>query len=235
MGAVIRLSPSKLSVFKECPRCFWNAEVGGVPRPRGPFPSLPGGMDLRVKAYFDKYRGGMPPQIAESVPGALYADQAQLKRWRFWRTGLTVRRTAWELIGAIDDLVVTPDGRHAPLDYKTKGSEPRDDGSQYYQHQLDCYDLMLTTNGHQASGDGYLCYLWPEIVTGTVLAAQGEFPGIDVQFRMKTFHLKTDGARAVEMIDAAVVCIQQETPPEPSPNCEYCRFAEGYAGVTGER
>lgn len=230
MGAVIRLSPSKLSVFTECPRCFWNAEVGGVPRPRGPFPSLPGGMDLRMKTYFDQYRGAMPPQIAGAVPGALYADQAQLKRWRFWRTGLSVRRARWELIGAIDDLVVSPEGLHNPLDYKTKGSEPKNDGAQYYQHQLDCYHLMLEENGRPAGGQGYLCYLWPEVVR----TADEAIPGIDVQFRLKVFTLQTDAARAERMIEAAVACIESKTPPEETPTCEYCRYAQDYAGVANE-
>ncbi|MBM3206912.1 MAG: hypothetical protein FJZ43_04810, partial [Candidatus Staskawiczbacteria bacterium] len=51
----IKLSPSKLNLFLECHLCFWLSEHG-VHRPSGPFPSLPGGMDRKLKIYFDKYR-----------------------------------------------------------------------------------------------------------------------------------------------------------------------------------
>jgi len=43
---VIRLSPSTLNVFLECKKCFWLAQVKDIHRPRGIFPSLPGGMDF---------------------------------------------------------------------------------------------------------------------------------------------------------------------------------------------
>ena len=50
------LSPSQLGLFKECPRCFWMGKVKGIGRPRGIFPSLPGGMDNVIKPHFDRYR-----------------------------------------------------------------------------------------------------------------------------------------------------------------------------------
>jgi len=51
----IKLSPSKLNLFLECSLCFWLNEQG-IHRPSGPFPSLPGGMDRKLKIYFDRYR-----------------------------------------------------------------------------------------------------------------------------------------------------------------------------------
>ncbi|GAI53572.1 unnamed protein product, partial [marine sediment metagenome] len=41
----IRLSPSALNLFLQCPRCFWLEKNKGIKRPRGIFPSLPSGMD----------------------------------------------------------------------------------------------------------------------------------------------------------------------------------------------
>ena len=58
MNRNIRLSPSTLNLFLECPRCFWLHINKRIQRPRGIFPSLPGGMDLVIKDYFDcEYRG----------------------------------------------------------------------------------------------------------------------------------------------------------------------------------
>jgi len=47
----IRLSPSSLNLFLECPRCFWLDKNKGIKRPRGIFPSLPSGMDSVIKKY----------------------------------------------------------------------------------------------------------------------------------------------------------------------------------------
>lgn len=77
------LSPTALGTFKNCPRCFWLEKVKNIKRPRGIFPSLPGGMDAVIKTYFDKFRatGTLPPEIASHVEGKLVADQALLDKW----------------------------------------------------------------------------------------------------------------------------------------------------------
>src|SRR5438093_999884 len=132
----LSLSPSKLSILKECPRCFYDAVVLHVARPRGAFPSLPGGMDLIVKAYVDQFRGALPPQLQGRVPGVLYPDLAVLRRLRNWRSGLSVSLTfdvrgnsvGVKLIGALDDLLVVG-SQYAPLDTKTKGGLRSNTGS----------------------------------------------------------------------------------------------------------
>ena len=59
------LSPSALGLFKNCPRCFWLEKVKNIKRPRGIFPSLPGGMDAVIKTYFDTFRAKkeLPPEL----------------------------------------------------------------------------------------------------------------------------------------------------------------------------
>src|SRR3989344_3937655 len=69
-GGTIRLSPSTgLNLFRDCPRCFWLHYNKNVHRPRGIFPSLPGGMDLVLKDYFDQFRGSLPPELEGKVRG----------------------------------------------------------------------------------------------------------------------------------------------------------------------
>src|SRR3989344_4933328 len=79
-----RVSPSKIGELLECPRCLWLFYREGLARPDGIFPSLPGGMDGILKAYFDKYRdtGKLPPEIAGKVEGKLFTDAEQLNQWR---------------------------------------------------------------------------------------------------------------------------------------------------------
>jgi len=144
----IRLSPSALNLYGNCRRCFWLDKVKGVKRPRGIFPSLPGGMDRVIKTYFDRFRkeGTLPPEFpADAFKGMrLYENQKQLDLWREWRTGLRFRdEDGSTLFGAIDDLMVAGD-QYIPFDYKTKGSPTSaEDARRYYQNQIDCYALLL--------------------------------------------------------------------------------------------
>ena len=63
----LKLSPSSLNLFLECPRCFWLYKVKGVGRPDGIFPSLPNGMDKILKEHFDRFmeKGELPPELKQ--------------------------------------------------------------------------------------------------------------------------------------------------------------------------
>ena len=220
----MQLSPSKLNVLNDCPRCFW-IEGTLAKRPRGIFPSLPGGMDRVFKVYFDQFRGSLPGILKEQLPmHALYDNQANLKRWRFWKGGLTAtvqtRHGQVTLIGALDDLLInTETGQHEPLDYKTKGSEPKDDGRQYYQTQLDCYALMLEANRMPVSGKAHLVYFWPEKVVG-----ETNWTSPDITCGAALYTLDASPTRAKELIEKAAGILSMLKPPEQSETCEYCTF-----------
>lgn len=243
----ISLSPSKLSVFRECPRCAWDAYVAGVPRPRGIFPSLPGGMDRILKTYFDIHRGDLPPILKGKVPGALMNDRGRLDRWRNWRTGLTWEDEALgvQLIGALDDCLIIP-GQHnqfpeedkvdiyIPFDYKTRGSAPKHDGSsaKYYGTQIDCYELLLEHEGFKTEGKGILCYFWPKLAADEVnfidhKMEDGELVTI---FNTEIVVLESSAERAKETIKRAVE-IMRGPRPDPAPDCEYCAWAEARNGI----
>lgn len=210
-----RLSPSTLNLFLECPRCFWLHINEKIHRPRGIFPSLPGGMDSVIKVYFDKYRtkGELPPEIKGKVEGKLVADLNLLNKWRNWRTGLEYRDEVLgvTLFGALDDAL--QDGKHyIPLDYKTRGSAPREGDSQkYYGNQLDSYALMLRENGYPVKGLGYLVYYYPNKVK-----EEGQ-----VIFDVEVVELKTDPERAKKLLKDAIKLLNGPIPSRHS-ECEYC-------------
>ena len=220
---MIQLSPSKLSVLNNCPKCFWLANTRKINRPRGIFPSLPGGIDRKMKVYFDKFRGSLPPEIEGKVEGKLMTSLTALNRWRNWRTGLTYADASLDvkLIGALDDCLTSDDGAHIPFDYKTKGSEPKDDGSQYYQTQLDCYELMLSANGYKTCGKSYLCYVWPNAVFRGV----GDSDSMGMDFGVKIYEIATSVDRAKKLIEKAVNILNGDMPQE-NPDCEYCQLVE---------
>jgi len=215
---LIRLSPSTVSLFLECPRCFWRVLNQGIYRPRGIFPSLPGGMDLVIKAYFDGYRarGEMPPEVKGKVRGALFPDLEMLERWRNWRLGLRFedKESGGVLSGALDDCLVDG-GKYIPLDYKTRGGDLRGGEEKYYQHQLDIYTLMLDENGYTAAGVAYLLYFIPKQVA----------EGGQVRFDVIPHEVKTDAERARNMLRDAVACLRGPM-PQSSSKCEYCSWGE---------
>lgn len=211
---VIRLSPTTgLNLFVECPRCFYMHYSHRVTRPRGIFPSLPSGMDLVIKGYFDQYRGTLPPELLGKVEGVLFDELPLLTKWRNWRTGLEYvdRRKNAVLFGALDDCL-TLDGTYIPLDYKTKGSAPNDgDSERYYQLQLDTYALLLKANGYQPARFAYLVYYFP------LRVEQG---GV-VTFRVHPVRIQADPSRAQKTFEAAVKLLRG-TIPDRHTRCEYC-------------
>lgn len=210
------LSPSVLGTFKNCPRCFWLEKVKNIKRPRGIFPSLPGGMDAVIKNYFDKFRetGTLPPEIASHVEGQLVPDQALLDKWRNWRVGLSYefKELGVTLSGALDECLIH-NGRYVPLDYKTRGWPPKDGGEEYYQHQLDCYCLLLEKNGFKQKGVAYLLYYYPKEVT-----EHGQ-----VIFNVEPHRVETD-IKAAEALVRKAVTYLNGLEPKAATDCEYCAW-----------
>ncbi len=205
---MIRLSPSTLSLYKECPRCFWLQLNEKVARPRGIFPSLPGGMDIVIKKYFDKYRGSLPPELTGKIDGVLMDDMALLNKWRNWRSGLEYydKERDAVLFGAIDDCLINKT-YYMPLDYKTRGFPPQEGASEvYYQHQLDAYALLFSENGYKAGDHGYLVYYYPKVVK--------ENGAVD--FEVKPIKIEINIERIRKMFVEAVELLKGDLPSEHS-------------------
>jgi hypothetical protein len=172
-------------------------------------------MDLVIKDYFDKYRekNELPPELQGKVEGRLFHDHALLNKWRNWRTGLeyTDENLGVSLFGALDDCLQV-DNKFVPLDYKTKGSEPKDgDSEKYYGNQLDCYSLLLEENGHPVGKFGYLVYYYPEHVEENGMVA----------FNVKPIKMIIDPNRARQTLKNAIKLLSEPIPPHHT-ECEYC-------------
>lgn len=219
---MFRISPTTgLNLFRDCPRCFWLHYNERVHRPRGIFPSLPGGMDLVIKKHFDKFRGSLPPEISGKVEGQLVPDVELLNKWRDWRTGLEYydKERDAVLFGALDDCLIS-DNQYIPIDYKTRGFPPKEgDSERYYQTQIDTYALLLNENGFKVKDFAYLIYYYPEEVREN---------GI-VKFNIKPVRISTDLERAKKTFENAVDFLKGPIPKEHS-NCEYCSWISDRLG-----
>jgi CRISPR/Cas system-associated exonuclease Cas4 (RecB family) len=215
---IIALSPSTLNLFIECPRCFWLHMNKNIKRPRGIFPSLPSGMDIVIKKYFDIYRvkKTLPPELFNKIEGRLLENQILLNKWRNWRTGLTYIDTekGAKLYGALDDCIVDKDF-YIPLDYKTSSSTPTEiECEKYYGNQLSCYNLLLAENGYKTTDFGYLIYYSPKNVRED---------GI-VEFEIKLMKVNTDIQKAKKTFYDAINLLLQDKIPAVNPECEYCNY-----------
>lgn len=206
-----QLSASTLKIFQECPRCFWLHVNKKVERPRGPFPSLPSGIDRVLKRYFDIYRrqGVLPPLVTGKLDGILATTELTL--------GFTDPTSRARLWGKLDDCLVLPDQRVAPLDHKTRSSAPEDVSytMQYYQLQMDVYTLLLERNGHRTSRTAYVVYYFP--IEGAL--HQG-FP-----FQVAVHRVATDPTAAYDTFVKACQCLAGPLPPAAAA-CEFCRWLQ---------
>ena len=217
---MFKVSPSLIGSLRECPRCLWLEFNEKVKKPRGIFPSLPSGMDLILKDYFDSFRGkGLPPEIEGKVGGAkLYdGDPEKFKVWReinFGRGGLVTEFPQYEMVlrGAIDELLLGEAGEYIPFDFKTRGFPLKEDTHEHYQHQLDLYALLFLKNGMVPSKTGYLLFFWPK-----------EYRDGGALFETALVKMDVSPERGEQLLAEAHRIITGPK-PEAHADCEYCLY-----------
>lgn len=215
----LRLSPSTISLFLECPHCFWLHVNEKIKRPSFPFPSLPSGMDLILKKHFDRHRAddSVPEELEGKFEGHLFKDTEKLDKWRNNFHGLRFidEKTGVTLMGALDDLFVTSDGLYAPLDFKTRGFPRKENTHEYYQHQMDLYSFLLEKNSLPPADFAILIFYHPIRVDEQH----------NVIFDPDPLKVPVDRKRGERMFREATSCLLGDK-PEPSEDCEFCKWAE---------
>jgi hypothetical protein len=176
-------------------------------------------MDTVLKRYFETYRhrGILPPLIEGKLQGTLIKQGLSL--------GFTDVHHQARLWGKLDDCLILSDGRHAPLDHKTRASPPEHTGytEKYYKFQMDVYSLLLERAGHPISRTAYVIYYYP-----LVGELHNGFP-----FGVTIHHIPTDPEGAYTVFQSARQRLADPNPPAPAEACEFCRWVKAYQGVPG--
>ncbi|MBI2507840.1 PD-(D/E)XK nuclease family protein [Candidatus Woesearchaeota archaeon] len=209
-----KLSPSTINLMLECKRCFWLQIVKGIKRPQGPFPSLPSGMDLILKKHFDRFmeKDKLPPEIRETCKDCkLFNDKKLLEIWRNNRKGIGFidKNTGILLHGAVDNILISKNGKLVVLDYKTRGFPVKEDTHEYYQLQMDLYNFLLRKNNYETEDFTYLLFYYPKEVLET-----GE-----VIFDTELVKMKINVKEGEKAFNDAVALINGDIPEE---KCEWC-------------
>ncbi len=213
-----KFSPSSLELLKECPRCFWLHFKKGVQRPRGIFPSLPGGMDVILKTHFDSFReqGELPPELRQVDGASLFDDMERLKVWRNNFKGLGWKDAEGNALnGAIDDVLVKGK-KMIILDFKTRGFPLKEDTAAFYQEKLDLYAFLFEKNGYPVEEYAYLLFYYPKHVL-----LNG-----DVAFHTELVKMKVSTRNAGDILKRALAVLAGQIPSGPVKVCAYCAWAE---------
>jgi hypothetical protein len=213
---MLKISPSTINLFKDCPRCFYLHLIKNIRRPLGIFPSLPSGMDKILKEHFDRFmeKGQIPPELKEEITGyKLYDNKENLKIWRNNFRGIQHldKKSNILIRGAVDN-ILEKNGKLIVLDYKTRGYPLKEDTHEHYITQMDIYNFLLRKNGYKTEDYTYLLFYYPNKVTET-----GE-----VIFDTKLIKIETSVKRAEKIINDAIKVLSSEKEPKASEGCEYC-------------
>ena len=212
----IQLSPNSLNLYLECPRCFWLEKKQRVRRPQ-PYPyALNMAVDLLLKEEFDDYRkkGEIHPLLAiYNVPAKLFPNQELLNQWRSNFSGIRYydKELDATIFGAVDDVLEFPDGKLAPLDYKSTGSATANIYDRF-QLQMDIYTYLLEKNGFPTTRKGYLAFYIVDKKNGF---------GDKLPFRKELQEIETDPSDIPQLFKEAVALLRRIAPPPHSQECQY--------------
>jgi len=212
------LSPSKLNLLEDCPRCFWLQMIKKQSRPSGGFPTLPSGVDKKIKEHFDRFRSNnsLPPELKKAnVKAELFKDMELLNVWRNNRKGIQYNNgNGIVLRGAVDEILKYND-KLIVLDFKTKGYEIKEDSAHVYQDQLDIYNFLLRKNNYETEDYGYILFYVPDTIN-----ENGEFI-----FKTDLIKMNIDVGHAEELFNKAINVLNNDM-PDSNIDCGYCKFRE---------
>lgn len=212
----IQLSPNSLNLFLECPACFWLEKKQGIKRPP-PYPyALNTAVDVLLKEEFDQYRSKgerHPLMIDNNIQAKLFPNQNLLNQWRNNLNGIRFydENLAATIFGALDDVLEFPDGKLAPLDYKSTGSAVANIYDRF-QLQMDVYTYLLERNGFTTTRKGYLAFYIVDKHNGFV----DRLP-----FKKELHEIETNPQDVPEIFSDAVAVLRQNNLPLHSADCKF--------------
>lgn len=215
----IKLSPNSLNLFLECRRCFWLEKKQGIKRPP-PYPyALNMAVDVLLKQEFDSYRAKGEPHpliTANNIQARLFSNQSLLNQWRNNLAGIRYYDEALDatLFGAVDDILEFEDGKLAPLDYKSTGSNVPTVYDRF-QLQMDIYTFLLEKNGFLTPRKGYLAFY---------IVNKGDGFVDRLPFKKELHEIETDPSDIPKLFKDAVGTLRKNAPPPASQDCKFCQW-----------
>jgi len=220
-----QLSRSKLELFLECPRCFFDDVARHQPRPSGPPFTLNNAVDALLKAEFDAHRAAGTPHPLFATVGlhAVPLLHPQINEWRANRLGVRWcdPQTGWTLYGAIDDAWQTPSGSILVADYKATARRGEISAEQLYpsyRRQVEVYQFLLEQQALTVERQAWFVY-------ANGIAAAAAF-GATLRFRTTLLSYEADRGWVLPTFRAAVSLVTSGARPAPANSCGWCRYVQ---------
>jgi hypothetical protein len=228
---VFRLSRSKVDLFRECPHCFYLDRVLGIKRVEGAGFSLNSAVDCLLKKEFDIHRrnGEAHPLMKEYNIDAIPVNHEELDIWRdnFKGVSFLHPETNLELFGAIDDLWRNSKDEYHVVDYKATSTEKEisleDEYKQGYKKQAEFYIWLLRQKGYKVSDIAYFVYC----------NGRKDCQAFDgkLEFNLQIIEYKGDSSWVEPTILEIKKLLDGGKIPEPSENCEWCKYVAKNNGI----
>jgi len=227
-----RLSRSKISLFMECPRCFYVDNKLGTARPPGfPF-NLNSAVDALLKKEFDVHRmnGTAHPLMQAYKLDAVPFDHPKMDEWRDSLKGGIVHKhkTGMTVCGGVDDIWIMPSGELIVVDYKATSKDAHiteldQDWHDGYKRQVEIYQWLLRQNDFHVSDMAYFVY-------ANASKDKKAFDG-KLEFEITLVPHKGNSSWVEGTLADIKKCLDSDALPEANPECDYCRYRE----VTGKK
>jgi CRISPR/Cas system-associated exonuclease Cas4 (RecB family) len=222
-----KLSRTRIENFCRCKKCFYLEEKLGISRPASfPF-NLNNAVDELLKEEFDSFRGTNKnhPYIEDNGLDAKPFDHPEIENWRTRNKGIGFldEETNLYFYGLVDDVWInTKTDQLILVDYKAtskKGEVTLDAPWQIsYKRQIEIYQWLFRKNGFDVQNIGYFVYC--NGIKENVLFNN------ELKFKVKIIHHKGDDSWLDKTVKEIYQVLNSEEIPEPSPNCEYCRYVK---------
>ena len=226
-GKSWRLSRSKISLFMDCPRCFYIDNRLGTARPPGfPF-NLNSAVDALLKKEFDIHRVNKTPHPLMSAYGldAVPFDHEKMDAWRdALRGGVTFEHsTGMTISGGVDDIWVNPKGELIVVDYKATSKDGKIEALEEewhigYKRQLEIYQWLLRQNGFEVSDTAYWVY------------ANGDKDkdafDAKLEFELTLVPYTGDASWVEDTLQDIKKCLDSDELPQNAEDCDYCKYRE---------
>lgn len=218
---MIKLSRSKIDLYLECPRCFWMEMKKGIRRPQPAPYTINSAIDILLKREFDVYREKQKPHpIMEKFKiNALPLEHPEISNWRNTFSGIKFHHepTDFLVFGGIDDVWVNPQNEFIIVDYKATGANQHQIYDSYGR-QMEIYQWLFRQNNFSVSDTGYFVFARVNKTNGFESAT----PVLSFDLFVEPY--KGDTSWIEQALYGAKEVLEKDTPPDPSFECEYCKY-----------
>ena len=218
------LSRTKLDLFSECRRCFYNDLIHGIRRPHGTPLILSNTVIKKFKDELNQYKinKSIHPIVEKTKEKFNFFIHPKLSEFQNSFKGIRYvhKKTNFEIYGAIDDLWYNEDSKKfSIIGIKSTSKKDEiviDNIPNHYWKQLSFYFYLLDKNSINMNSNGLLIFL-------NALKDDTEFNN-QLTFKVNHFVKELDTSWIETLLDDIFVILQSDFSPPSSRNCKYCQY-----------